>query len=264
LTKELQLRIVTAAILLLLVFLVLDKASNFLFALVMAGLVMLAAWEWTGLAGVKSDKIKIIYLFVVGICLVSAVYFKYWLYFGVVFWLAAFFWLPLFPDRTQAMFADYKINLLSGLLILVPAWQGFYFLQDARIKIFLLLIIVWSADTGAYFIGKKFGKIRLASNISPGKTLEGFIGGASLALVTGGIFLYFTNNLYLPGLVLILLVTIISVVGDLVISTYKRQTGLKDSGNLLPGHGGILDRVDSLTAAAPGFYLLYNFLGLHS
>ena len=122
----------------------------------------------------------------------------------------------------------------------------------------LLLLIVWAADVGAYFAGKTFGKNKLAPQISPGKTREGLVGGLVLAPVVALIATYFMPIAHIEFthlVVLSLLVALVSVGGDLMISLHKRTSGFKDSGNILPGHGGILDRLDSLLVAAP-FYAL--------
>jgi phosphatidate cytidylyltransferase len=124
-------------------------------------------------------------------------------------------------------------------------------------------ILIWSADIGAYFAGRKWGKNKLASSISPGKTLEGVLGGLVLALITSFIFMYTTPAYSLVSvygnialILAIIVLVIISVAGDLFESAMKRQSGVKDSGNILPGHGGILDRIDSLISVAPVFVAL--------
>lgn len=261
-TQELKLRIVTAFILLILVILLIFGMSNLWFDLTLAALVLLAAWEWTTLAQVSKPAHKILFLLVTVVGLLSALYFEYWVYIGIAWWLGALLWLPYFPRRTKKIFSDIKVNLVVGLLILIPTWQALHFMRDDRLAIVLLLLLIWSADIGAYFSGRHFGKNKLAVNISPGKTLEGAAGGALLALMVGCGFLFFKGNLYAVSIILILLTVFLSIVGDLVESAYKREADLKDSGNILPGHGGILDRIDSLTAATPGFYLMYSWYAL--
>ena len=124
--------------------------------------------------------------------------------------------------------------------------------------------MVWSADVGAYFVGKSIGKHKLLPNVSPGKTLEGFLGGvvfACVMVVVAGYFIDWTMAQYRIVIPVTILITTISVLGDLNESMFKRQAGVKDSGTILPGHGGILDRIDSLTATAPIYALCYAYLG---
>jgi len=127
-----------------------------------------------------------------------------------------------------------------------------------------LFLMVWSADVGAYFVGKSIGKHKLLPNVSPGKTLEGFLGGvifACIMVVVAGYFIDWTMAQYRIVIPVTILITTISVLGDLNESMFKRQAGVKDSGTILPGHGGILDRIDSLTATAPIYALCYAYLG---
>ncbi len=129
----------------------------------------------------------------------------------------------------------------------------------------MLLALIWSADSGAYFVGRTIGKNKLLPNVSPGKTTEGVAGGAlfSLAVMFAYVSFGFENATFVQYFfygVLSLIVTLASILGDLFESVYKRIAGVKDSGILLPGHGGLFDRIDSLTASAPIFFLTYSFL----
>jgi phosphatidate cytidylyltransferase len=135
--------------------------------------------------------------------------------------------------------------------------------HGAQLLMFLFLM-VWSADVGAYFVGKSIGKRKLLPNVSPGKTLEGFLGGvvfACIMVAIAGYFIDWSIEQYQIVLPVTVLITTISVLGDLNESMFKRQAGVKDSGSILPGHGGILDRIDSLTATAPIYALCYAYLG---
>jgi phosphatidate cytidylyltransferase len=151
---------------------------------------------------------------------------------------------------------------IAGVLVTLPCWASFVTLH-ARVDhgpliTLALLVIVWLADSGAYFAGKRWGHTRLAPVISPGKTWEGVLGGiitsAIVALLAG--FWYSQSLEWTLTLVpVVLLAVMFSIVGDLLESLMKRQVGLKDSGHIIPGHGGVLDRIDSLTAAAPMFLI---------
>ena len=149
--------------------------------------------------------------------------------------------------------------MVLGLIILVPTWCSLVYLKslaNGSAFIIYLLFLIWAADSGAYFIGRKWGKRKLASHVSPGKTWEGTIAGIISGLFVTMAFILFTENIVNNEILFILisiLVIVMSVIGDLMESIVKRNANIKDSGHLLPGHGGILDRIDSLTAAAPVF-----------
>jgi phosphatidate cytidylyltransferase len=180
-----------------------------------------------------------------------------------LFWCLVITWLRRyavntlpFPVRTWA---------LAGLLTLIPAWVALMNLHSTpdygpRYALFLLLLI-WIADSGAYFVGRRWGRTKLAPRISPGKTWEGVVGALTVTLAVAGAGAVSLGVRRWGAFILICVITVsFSVVGDLPESMLKRQYHTKDSGHLLPGHGGILDRVDSLTAAAPIFLLgLYGF-----
>lgn len=157
--------------------------------------------------------------------------------------------------------------MLFGLLILLPAWYGLVWLKGQPNGLWLILalmVLVWAADIGAYFAGKTWGKRKLAPRVSPGKSIEGLLGGVAVTqLLTLIALLYLGWGLtsVLLGQLGALLVVLFSVVGDLTESMFKRDQGMKDSSNLLPGHGGVMDRIDSLTAAIPVFSLCWLLFG---
>lgn len=177
-------------------------------------------------------------------------------------WLAAAAWVACYPAGLAPGRPLYRRKLGVGLLIIVPAaWAlaGLHGYSGAGPKLVLiLLLIVWAADTGAYVAGRRFGRHRLAPAVSPGKTWEGALGGmvAGVTAGMGGALLLGAagTTLALSALVSAAVV-VASIVGDLTISMFKRQSQVKDTGRLLPGHGGLLDRIDSLLAAAPVFLL---------
>ena len=171
---------------------------------------------------------------------------------GVAWWLAAFVAVVRFrgPARAPARPA----RALAGWLVLVPAGAALaevHARPDGPALAMTLLAVVWAADTGAWFTGRRFGRTRLAPRVSPGKTWEGVAGGVAAAAAAGAAAAWWLG-LPLPDLLLAaVLASGASVVGDLYESLCKRRAGVKDSGRLLPGHGGLLDRIDGLTAAAP-------------
>lgn len=235
------------------------------FALFIAAVVTLGGWEWARLAGLAGQVLRVAYAVGVAVLLYGA-----WLVPAVAPWLlgAALLWwvlatlLVLSYPYSSRYWGALPGKLLIGLLILLPAWQGLVLLKQwpqANALIIAVMVLVWGADVGAYFAGKAFGRRKLAPRVSPGKSWEGFFGGLALSLLlTLGVGLQ--QGWQLGALLLCLvgaaLVVVASVIGDLTESMFKRQSGIKDSSNLLPGHGGVLDRIDSLTAAIPLFAVL--------
>ncbi len=177
---------------------------------------------------------------------------------GLVSALAAAWWIVLAPfwmwrgvRATQQTWIG-----AAGFVVLVPA--GLAILALAPLQVLVVLVLVWIADTAAYFVGRAWGRRKLAPAISPGKTWEGAAGGliGALAYAIIGAF-WFQGIAWAPYLAAAALLAMVSIVGDLFESAAKRQAGVKDSGSLLPGHGGILDRIDSATASLPLAALLW-------
>ena len=232
------------------------------FAVFMGLVIVLGGWEWANLSGFEQPVIRIGFGLLIGLTcfLVAALPAVLVLGVAVCWWLVAFMLVRGYPG--SARFCRNKIlRLMMGFVTLVPAWFGMVQLKNfdhGNILILVVLVMVWAADCGAYFAGRAFGKSRLAPNVSPKKTLEGVVGGILLALfISAGIALWYDFSFARGlGLMVLTVVTVlVSVLGDLWESVLKRERGIKDSSNLLPGHGGILDRVDSLTAAVPVFTL---------
>ena len=265
-------RILTALVLIPLVLWGILKLPTGWFAGVFGLVVVLGAWEWARLIGWTRAGARGGYAAIVGLVMAAAaaIFALPTLLVGV-FFVAVSFWLW----ATRAVLSydgsprgDKPVaagDLVVGLLVLVPAWLGIVYLHSRGPQFVLfMMVLVWTADTAAYFSGRKFGKNKLAPRVSPGKTLEGLYGAV---VATGAVATAATLWLGLPAgtalafVGLSMTTVLISVVGDLFESMYKRQVGVKDSGTLLPGHGGVLDRIDSMTAAAPVFALGLLLLG---
>lgn len=263
-------RIITALVLLPIAlggFFLLDGGA---FALFIGLVVSLGAWEWARLAGFGTQPARVGYAALV-VALLFGLYqvpaLAPWvLAAGILWWVAATLLVLGYPASSRYWGGSVG-KLVIGLLILLPAWQGLVLFKQwplANWLILAVMVLVWAADIGAYFSGKAFGKRKLAPAVSPGKSWEGLIGGlcTSLLITLGvGIFRGWAGGELLAGLLGAALVVLISVVGDLTESMFKRQSGIKDSSNLLPGHGGVLDRIDSLTAAIPMFAALLWIAG---
>jgi phosphatidate cytidylyltransferase len=180
---------------------------------------------------------------------------------ALVWWVFAAFALWAYPRRVPT-----TIVMLSGPIALLPAWFLLAYIHGSGSQgpalALGVMVIIWAADVGAYLVGRRFGRVKLARQISPGKTWEGVIGGmisASLAALAAGVLLSFPLLAFVS---VALAATLVSIVGDLTVSMFKRYVGLKDSGRLLPGHGGVLDRIDSLSAAVPFFFIGLEITGL--
>ena len=262
----LRTRVVTGVILGALLLLGLFLLPPFWAVLAFGAVFTMGAWEFAGFGFLKGIVARGAYTAAVAAALVAA-----WAWTGrsdhllmllaaaCVWWLAAFLWLSFAPARHRAV-----VTLLCGLAVLVPAFVALARLQISSpgfgsahgpAAVLWLVLMVCAADIGAYFAGRAFGRRKLAPRVSPGKTWEGALGGlAMVALVAGCGAVYFGLS---PAALVAFgcCVGIFSIIGDLTESMFKRAASLKDSGTLLPGHGGLLDRIDSVTAAAPLYAL---------
>lgn len=273
-------RLLTIAVLLpLFVWCVLAMPTAY-FALCVALMVLIGAWEWAGLIGLTARAQRVAYLAVMAVALGAAAGLlaqpllrQFVLAGAVLWWAIALIWLrrySLDPQRFSRShrpggplhFPPHWLFGMLGIVVLVPAWLGLVVIHGNDIAggylVLLLMVVVWGADSGAYIAGRLWGRTRLAPAVSPGKSWEGVYGGLAAALlgVLGGGLWFGLGWRSLVTLMLLGFVTVLfSVVGDLFESMIKRLAGVKDSGRLLPGHGGMLDRIDSVTAAAPVFAL---------
>ena len=229
--------------------------------------ISLGIWEWSQFLGLKSLLWRLLYVVVVLASMVAV-----WLYsfqpgalqlvlqITLAWWLVVFVWVTRFPTAIPM-----AVGVLSGILVLVPAWLALSRLlvaENGVLWVVFVLLVVWATDIGAFAVGKLFGRIKLIPKVSPGKTWEGAIGGIALAtIVAFAGALYFKQD-PLSFVSLCIAVAVISVIGDLIVSIFKRHNGLKDSGQIFPGHGGMLDRIDSICSAAPVFVLGLSWQGL--
>jgi phosphatidate cytidylyltransferase len=259
----LKIRIATAVVSLLLLAAILFVVPGSVAKLIIALLILAGAWEWSGFLGLSSDAGRGFYVLLIA-ALMAVSYFvlpqqaELLLRVAAVWWFAAFIWTFFFPTPIPIL-----LRWLCGVLVLVPLFLALLKLYSFGAEILLFaLFIVWAADIGAYFAGKQFGRVKLAPNISPGKTWEGVFGGLLAVAVLTVIWANLLNLSLAKLLPFCLAVGALSIVGDLTVSMFKRTAGLKDSGKLFPGHGGVLDRVDSVSAAAPLFALGLTWLGL--
>ncbi|HEY4128165.1 MAG TPA: phosphatidate cytidylyltransferase [Gammaproteobacteria bacterium] len=261
-------RIITALIIAPIVLALIFFAPDTLFVLVMLAMALVGAWEWSALAGRPSRGARVwlavFFAVLVGIGLSLQRYQPQvpWLegycLLALVWWLFSLVWIALW----RAEFSR-PVKILCGVLTLLPSLAAVVSIRNASPWYLLIQLLITSgADIGAYFAGRAFGKHKLAPQVSPGKTWEGVVGGVVLVAVVAVIADHWLPVAALPFVLLSIGVGLLSVVGDLSESLFKRQAGLKDSGTLFPGHGGVLDRVDSLTAAAPLFWLGLHCMGV--
>lgn len=285
-------RVITASILAPLIIWAVVGLSNNVFSIIWALVIALCAWEWSNLSGLKTIVPRVMFVAAVMIGLLP---FIYWtdivaniaVYFenndllkysvivdwfatpAVAFWLIVSIALKRNERKLLKSRPSVKFKLIAGWFMLVTAWVFFVRLRvyhGYEFVIFLLLLI-WAADVLAYFVGRAYGKEKLSPLVSPGKTLAGMYGALAAGLVMAIIMVFyyaFRATIKIDFILLTILTVHISIYGDLAVSLAKRWRGVKDSGNILPGHGGLLDRLDSLIAAIPVFYtgIVLIYLGI--
>lgn len=247
----------------------------------LAAVVFLAGlWEWFRLAQIDDTLSRTVLLLVNLLMMVALVWasrsssggslvlFQLATVVGVIWWLLAALWLKHYSFASDHDTHARMFKLAAGTLAVVPAWCALALIHAEQPNghrwLLVALVIVWAADSGAYFVGRRFGRHKLSPRISPNKTVEGLLGGlaAGLAVGVAGALFAGAQVAQLPAVALIVVLTVgASVIGDLYESLLKRHVGAKDSSNLLPGHGGILDRVDGVLAALPVFALGKAWLG---
>jgi len=249
------------------------------FAYFIGFIVTVAAWEWANLSGYTSPLVRIGYAvlvaastFVTGYCMAKhAELASLILAIGAFWWLIASVLVMQYPKKV-ALWQARPVRAVLGLLVLIPMWVGFMTLKSqehSSLIIVYVMLLIWGADTGAYFAGKTWGKAKLAPSVSPGKSWAGFWGGLATTGLIAVIFSLCVHQWLRPMTmadfallaVMTFITAIISVMGDLVESMMKRHRGIKDSSQLLPGHGGVLDRIDSMASAVPVFAFFMLLFG---
>lgn len=261
-------RILTAAVLLAVLSVVLLWLPRTAALVALALMVLAGAWEWAGLARIEGAGRKFLYVAACAIAMLllwrmsaSRTGFAWAMTATLAWWVVAFLWLTLAPGR-----GGRAQTAIAGLVTLAPMWVAlerlFHHLNHGAELIVFVLVLVWATDIGGYFVGRRFGRYKLAPRVSPNKTWEGVVGGlllGTLVALGGQAWFGLAVAAFLPLCVAVMLV---SIVGDLTESMFKRQVSVKDSSAVLPGHGGVLDRIDSLTAAVPVYALGLVWLGV--
>jgi len=266
-------RVITALVLAVIFLTALFGLPAGYFSFFIGAVVLIGAWEWANLSGFPAVWQRLAYTLAMFVLLIgAAVYFGFegeagpqlndlairdLLIVGCSWWALALLLVQGYPS-SGVLWGHKALRLLMGLLVLIPTWVALVYVRqqsNGAWLVLLLMLIVALADSGGYFAGRRFGKHKLAPAVSPGKTWEGFAGGFLANCLLAVILSQVLNMSLLIMLVLIVPTSLISVLGDLLESMVKRHAGVKDSGSILPGHGGILDRVDGITAGAPVFAL---------
>ena len=265
-------RILTGILLLPLLLAAILYLPPIYFSVFTAGLVLVGAWEWSLLAGIKKDLFRVIYVLFVLSGLFSSAFIPAFtvLLIALLIWILFVGMIVNYQRDGKGLGLQFSIvRMMLGVVILTSTWVSIVTLKIhpdfGSYWLILVLLIIFGADIGAYFTGNFFGKNALCSRVSPKKTWEGFVGGLFFSVFVaaiGGLFLSLSFVHYLGLLGLSLLTALFSVVGDLGVSLLKRIEGVKDSGKFFPGHGGMLDRMDSVAAASVVFVFFALSLGL--
>jgi phosphatidate cytidylyltransferase len=266
--EQLRKRVLTAVVLAAALLAILLWMPGWVMVVALTGVLLAGAWEWSAFLRLSTPARRLQYVLLVALLLPVA-----WrvsadadgraliLVAAVLWWITALVWIAFAPRRVSPWAAG-----IAGVLALVPSWLALVVLRLAPPHgaqwVLFALILVWVADIGAFFFGRRFGRIRLAPEVSPGKTWEGVLGGvavSALVAIGGSAWFHVPLAAFLP---LCLAAVAFSVIGDLTESLLKRFAGMKDSGSVLPGHGGVMDRIDSLTGAAPVLLLGLTLMGV--
>lgn len=271
---DLNFRFISSIILMPLIISFIFLSSINIFGYFVIFISTLAFWEWTQFIGLKKKLSKIIIsiLFSISLFIIQYLFQNieklekklfYILHISLIWWITAIVLVLTFPKSLKIWCKSTILKTLFGILTILPFYYSAFFLKSinyynhntGKTLLFYVIMLVWSTDIGSYFFGCLLGKNKLAKRLSPNKTLEGVMGGFILAFIFYflSIFIFkiliFSKKIFFYSIIIV----IISIFGDLTESMFKRELKINNSGNLIPGHGGILDRIDSLTAAIPVF-----------
>lgn|SRR3990167_70877 len=259
-------RFLTALILISAIFIIIYYLEPWFFTSVLLIFTLICGWEWLQLIPIKTIFGQLGFLFGLSsilLWLINNPINNLWLLGASMPWLLIAGCIGFFP-KSQYLWGSRLIVAgfaLYCLPLFVITAVNLYSCTIGKMLVMCLLLLVWAADIGAYIFGKLWGKYKLIPAVSPGKTVEGLLGGAMLTMITSIIiYLYLKPNQFTPWMIMTVSVFIMALIGDLFISMLKRRAKLKDTSVLLPGHGGVLDRLDSLIAATPVFYVQYAWI----
>lgn len=264
-------RVITALILIPAIIAVIVFLPPQVFFILTTLIALYAAWEWSNLMELKRLSMRSAYLALLLLCFAAALFLPILsiLITAFIWWVLAFVLILLYPRLSDWWGNGIIWRGMMGFLVLVPCWAAINLIRNDGQGIYtllFLLLLICGADTTAYFVGKRWGRHPLAPLVSPGKSKEGVLGALLFTVIItslASVICQIPFQIWAFGLGLSLLTVIFSIIGDLLESMMKRKANLKDSGQLLPGHGGLLDRIDSITAAAPIFALGALMLGLY-
>ncbi len=281
-------RILTSMILGILTLLWMFFTPLVLFSSISAAMILCSTWEWSAFMGLRKNLQRI--LVVVLMSMIIVILHIYWpidtlwqqgklianahyvFVFSFAWWLGIAFLILTYPSISSIWNKSVIVRFVTGVFTLVPPWFALNVLRSAQyhhipyygsVLLIIVFLIVVSNDIGAYFVGKCFGKHKLIPKVSPNKTIEGLLGGVITSVIVIILFFHYVGmvqNQWTIYTTMTVVIALFSVIGDLFESMLKREVGLKESGSLLPGHGGMMDRVDGLIAAVPTFTLCYIWI----
>ena len=266
-------RVITALVLAIIFLVALFGLPAGYFSFFIGAVLLVGGWEWARMSGFGNTLSRLAYcLGLLGLLIAASAYFGFagearpaldkgsireLLLVGCGWWAIALLLVQGYPS-SAILWGNPWVRLVMGIAVLVPAWVALVYLRQQAYGawlVLLLILVVALADSGGYFAGRRFGKHKLAPAVSPGKTWEGFVGGLVTNLLLTAVLCSVVAIDWRLALAVVVPTSLVSVLGDLLESMVKRHAGVKDSGHILPGHGGILDRVDGITAGAPVFAL---------